>query len=112
MFSNGCISQIYWTGFNFIMWYTISAFYNIYNKKALNILQLPVLVATIQMGTGLCVFLPLWLSRVRTSPFHSVAEAKQVFWTLKNVAVYTTLSHVAGVIALGSGTVSFSQVIF
>eukprot|EP00600_Ochromonadales_sp_CCMP1393_P015411 CAMPEP_0175024106 /NCGR_PEP_ID=MMETSP0005-20121125/16255_1 /TAXON_ID=420556 /ORGANISM="Ochromonas sp., Strain CCMP1393" /LENGTH=345 /DNA_ID=CAMNT_0016282567 /DNA_START=208 /DNA_END=1245 /DNA_ORIENTATION=- len=96
---------------NFGLWYLISAYYNIYNKKALNSLGLPVLVATIQMGTGILLFVPGWLMKFREAPFNSTAEFKQILWQLKSVASFTTLSHIAGVVALGSGTVSFTQVV-
>lgn len=99
------------TGMNFVLWYLISAFYNIYNKKALNSLELPVLVATIQMGTGIFLFLPMWFLKIRETPFNNWSDAKDVMWILKSVAGFATLSHIAGVIALGSGTVSFTQVV-
>lgn len=96
--------------FNAGLWYLISAFYNIYNKRALNALSMPVLVATIQMGTGVFVFLPLWMAKIREAPFSSKKEFSDILWQLKSVATFTTLSHIAGVIALSSGTVSFTQV--
>jgi solute carrier family 35 protein E1 len=96
---------------NFGLWYLISAFYNIYNKKALTNLQLPNLVATIQMATGIALFVPGWLLKLRECPFTSFAEFKEILWDLKSVAAFATLSHIAGVIALSSGTVSFTQVV-
>ena len=98
-------------GINFGLWYLISAFYNIFNKQALNNLELPVLVATVQMGTGLFLFVPAWILKLRETPFSTAGEAFDVMWLLKSVAAFATLSHIAGVVALGSGTVSFTQVV-
>ena len=95
----------------FFLWYLISAYYNIYNKRALNYVFLPWIIATIQMGTGLLIFFPLWFLKIRTAPFSSVSEFISIASQLRNVAIYTTLSHIAGVIALGTGAVSFTQVV-
>ncbi|KAJ1404201.1 triose-phosphate transporter family-domain-containing protein [Ochromonadaceae sp. CCMP2298] len=96
---------------NFGLWYAISACYNIYNKKALNNLHLPNLVATIQMATGIALFVPAWLLRLREAPFKSTKEFREILWNQKGVALFTSLSHIAGVIALGAGSVSFTQVV-
>jgi drug/metabolite transporter (DMT)-like permease len=96
---------------NFGLWYAISACYNIYNKKALNNLGLPNLVATIQMATGIALFVPAWILQLRETPFKSAKEFREILWNQKGVALFTSLSHIAGVIALGSGAVSFTQVV-
>lgn len=93
------------------LWYFFSAVYNIYNKKALNSLGLPWFVATVQMGTGLLLFTPLWLLKFREFPASSFSELMEVFGYMKSVALYQTLTHISGVIALGSGVVSFTQVV-
>lgn len=109
--SSSLIPESVQIGINFGLWYLISAFYNIFNKQALNNLELPVLVATVQMGTGLFLFVPAWILKLRETPFSTAKEAFDVMWLLKSVAAFATLSHIAGVIALGSGTVSFTQVV-
>ena len=95
----------------FVLWYLISAYYNIYNKRALNYVYLPWLIATIQMGTGLLLFFPMWFLKIRPTPFADISEFLTIISELRNVAAYTTLSHIAGVIALGTGAVSFTQVV-
>eukprot|EP01035_Chromulina_nebulosa_P023293 gene23293-30188_t len=95
----------------FVLWYLISAYYNIYNKRALNYVYLPWLIATIQMGTGLLLFFPMWYLKIRPTPFANIKEFLTIISELRNVAAYTTLSHIAGVIALGTGAVSFTQVV-
>jgi solute carrier family 35 protein E1 len=96
---------------NLSLWYLISAFYNIYNKKALNILKLPYFIATIQMLSGVFIFIPLWILKIREYPFATKKELISTVDELKNVALFNTLTHIAGVIALGSGAVSFTQVV-
>ena len=93
------------------LWYLISIFYNIYNKKALNLLKLPWFVATTQMGMGLFIVLPLWITTLRELPAQSLADVNVIARSLSNVALYQTLTHIAGVISLGAGAVSFVQVI-
>ena len=93
------------------LWYFFSAVYNIYNKKALNNLALPWFVATVQMGTGLLLFTPLWVLKLREFPTSKLSELFEVFGFMKSVALFQTLTHISGVIALGSGVVSFTQVV-
>lgn len=93
------------------LWYFISAVYNIYNKRALNLLGTPWFVATIQMGMGIFLFIPLWLMKLRQCPFNSISELLELIGNMREVAIYQTLTHAAGVIALGSGAVSFTQVV-
>lgn len=93
------------------IWYALSAVYNIYNKKALNILNLPWFVATVQMGTGLLLFIPMWIFKIRESPAQNFGQLIEVFGYMKSVAFFQTLTHISGVIALGSGAVSFTQVV-
>jgi solute carrier family 35, member E1 len=99
------------TSINLILWYLISSYYNIYNKKALTALKLPWTVATIQMGTGMLFFVPLWMTGVRDMPFHSLTDFANITSKLGTVSLFSTLSHAAGVISLGLGSVSFVQVV-
>ncbi len=96
---------------NLILWYLISAYYNIYNKRALTELPLPWTVAALQMGTGMLIFSPLWMLKLRCSPAESVAEWTSLAKDLSLVSLFTTLSHIAGVVSLGLGSVSFVQVV-
>jgi solute carrier family 35 protein E1 len=93
------------------LWYLISAYYNIYNKRALNVLKLPYTIATIQMAMGVFLFLPSWKLKVRVVPFRDRQELFGMLKRLRKVSFYTSMSHIAGVIALGAGTVSFTQIV-
>ena len=42
--------------------------YNIYNKRVLNVLPMPWLMASAQLGIGLLYVFPPWLTRLRKAP--------------------------------------------
>lgn len=42
--------------------------YNIYNKRILNVLPMPWLMASAQLGIGLLYVFPLWLTKLRKAP--------------------------------------------
>jgi len=115
------------------LWYYLSGWYNIYNKQALTNLKLPWFVATgelymyflprihsqfthlemivllVQMACGFIVFLPLWALKLRDRPAASPKDFMDICSFLSPVALYQSLTHAAGVIALGAGAVSFTQ---
>lgn len=91
----------------FALWYLFNIAYNIYNKQALNVLDYPWTVATIQMATGIFYFVPLWLLGVRKAPKLSLGEIKK----LVPIALCHTGVHVGAVIALGAGAVSFAHIV-
>lgn len=94
-------------GLYFTLWYLFNIAYNIYNKKALNVLDFPWTVATIQMATGIAYFLPLWLLGIRKAPKLNASELKTLF----PIALCHTGVHVGAVIALGAGAVSFAHIV-
>jgi solute carrier family 35 protein E1 len=63
------------------------------------------------MGTGLLLFIPMWIFKIRESPAQNFGQLIEVFGYMKSVAFFQTLTHISGVIALGSGAVSFTQVV-
>jgi len=95
------------TGSYFALWYLFNIGYNIYNKQALNALDYPWTIATIQMATGILYFVPLWLLGLRKAPKLSGDDLK----TLLPIALCHTGVHVGAVIALGAGAVSFAHIV-
>jgi len=91
----------------FALWYLFNIGYNIYNKQALNALDFPWTIATIQMATGIFYFVPLWLLGLRKAPKLSMDELK----TLIPIALCHTGVHVGAVVALGAGAVSFAHIV-
>eukprot|EP00594_Rhizosolenia_setigera_P016238 CAMPEP_0178955406 /NCGR_PEP_ID=MMETSP0789-20121207/9584_1 /TAXON_ID=3005 /ORGANISM="Rhizosolenia setigera, Strain CCMP 1694" /LENGTH=383 /DNA_ID=CAMNT_0020637027 /DNA_START=251 /DNA_END=1402 /DNA_ORIENTATION=- len=94
-------------GTYFALWYLFNIGYNIYNKQALNVLDFPWTVATLQMATGIAYFVPMWLLGIRKAPKLSMADIK----TLLPIALCHTGVHVGAVIALGAGAVSFAHIV-
>jgi len=94
-------------GSYFALWYLFNIGYNIYNKQALNALDFPWTIATIQMATGILYFVPLWLLGLRKAPKLSGDDLKTLF----PIALCHTGVHVGAVIALGAGAVSFAHIV-
>ena len=91
----------------FALWYLFNIAYNIYNKQALNLLDYPWTIATLQMAAGILYFFPLWVLGLRKAPKLSLDELK----TLVPIALCHTGVHVGAVIALGAGAVSFAHIV-
>lgn len=52
----------------FGLWYAINVAYNYTNKRALQALPTPYLVAAAQIGAGIVYVLPVWLLGIRAPP--------------------------------------------
>ena len=55
-------------GSYFGLWYLLNIGYNIYNKRVLNALPVPWLMASAQLGIGLLYVFPLWATKLRKAP--------------------------------------------
>ncbi|GAB5030031.1 glucose-6-phosphate phosphate-translocator precursor [Nannochloropsis oceanica] len=91
----------------FFLWYLFNIGYNIYNKKALNVLPLPWTVGLIQLSLGLLYVFPLWALGIRKAPKLTVQNVKN----LLPVALMHAMAHISAVISLGAGAVSFTHII-
>jgi len=105
--ASGGLMETLTVGSYFALWYLFNIAYNIYNKKALNVLDFPWTVATIQMTTGVFYFVPMWILGLRKAPKLSFDEMKTLF----PIALCHTGVHVGAVIALGAGAVSFAHIV-
>mmetsp|Transcript_2567 Transcript_2567/g.7126 ORF Transcript_2567/g.7126 Transcript_2567/m.7126 type:complete len:382 (-) Transcript_2567:83-1228(-) len=103
----GSMMESLQVGGYFALWYLFNIAYNIYNKQALNAVDYPWSIATIQMATGILYFVPLWLLGIRKAPKLSFSELKTLF----PIALCHTGVHVGAVIALGAGAVSFAHIV-
>jgi solute carrier family 35 protein E1 len=104
---SGGLTQTLQIGTYFALWYLFNIAYNIYNKQALNVLDYPWTIATIQMAAGIFYFVPLWITGLRKAPKLSMSDIK----TLIPIALCHTGVHVGAVIALGAGAVSFAHIV-
>jgi len=93
--------------FYIVLWYALNVAYNIYNKKVLNVFALPITFGTLQLGIGLLYVLPVWFLGLRKAPDLSM----QTFKTITPAAAFHTVGHIATVVALGAGSVSFTHII-
>ncbi|CAM9159324.1 unnamed protein product [Scytosiphon promiscuus] len=91
----------------FGLWYLFNIGYNIYNKRVLNILPMPWLMASAQLGIGLLYVFPLWLTKLRKAP----KLAKGSLGPLSQLAALHTTAHVTAVLSLGAGAVSFTHIV-
>jgi solute carrier family 35 protein E1 len=104
---NNALLETLQVGSYFALWYLFNIAYNIYNKQALNVLDYPWTIATIQMATGILYFVPVWLLGIRKAPKLNKEELKTLF----PIALCHTGVHVGAVIALGAGAVSFAHIV-
>eukprot|EP00536_Pseudo-nitzschia_multiseries_P002201 jgi/Psemu1/251424/estExt_Genewise1Plus.C_290075 len=104
---SGGLGETLQIGTYFALWYLFNIAYNIYNKQALNILDYPWTIATIQMATGIFYFAPMWILGLRKAPKLNFSELKTLF----PIALCHTGVHVGAVIALGAGAVSFAHIV-
>ncbi|CRG96563.1 phosphoenolpyruvate/phosphate translocator, putative [Plasmodium gallinaceum] len=116
------------------LWYVCNIFYNIENKKALNILNLPITIAITQIFVGLPIFLIPWLLKIRKRPelFYDNEELKNINVSDRNVivkalqkyklflkkyksiikqSIYHGYVHLLSVIAMGAGAISFVHIV-
>lgn len=94
------------------LWYFLSSVYNIYNKKALLQLgDMPWTIATIQMSMGFFLVAPLWAIGLRRHTFDSVSSVLHHLRLISVESMFQVMTHTAGVIALGLGSVSFTHIV-
>jgi len=94
--------------FFFLLWYAINVVYNDTNKTVLKVLNLPWLIACLQLGLGLFFYVaPLWLSGLRKMPKLSIANAQ----TILPQALIHGLGQCVTVMSLGAGSLAFVNVV-
>jgi len=91
----------------FALWYALNIGYNIYNKKALNVLPLPWTLASVQLFTGIPYVFALWLTGLRIAPKLTMENVKN----LCPSAACHLGTHVGAVLSLGAGAVSFTHIV-
>jgi len=109
--------SIFWNetvelGVLFGLWYWGNTYYNLYNKKALNLLGgakggLVWSVACMQLITGVLWVVPLWLLGIRAAPQMTAENWKQI----APIGLFSAGAHGGSVVALGAGAVSFGQIL-
>lgn len=91
----------------FGLWYALNVGYNVYNKKALNVLPLPWTIAAVQLFAGIPYVLALWMTGLRVAPELTSENVKN----LSPSALCHLGTHVGAVLSLGAGAVSFTHIV-
>mmetsp|Transcript_58156 Transcript_58156/g.161066 ORF Transcript_58156/g.161066 Transcript_58156/m.161066 type:complete len:264 (-) Transcript_58156:54-845(-) len=103
----GGLAQTLKVGGYFGLWYALNIGYNIYNKKALNIVDLPWTMALIQLFAGIPYVMLLWATGLRKAPVLTKENIKN----LTPSALCHLGTHVGAVLSLGAGAVSFTHIV-
>eukprot|EP00286_Rhodomonas_abbreviata_P019789 CAMPEP_0181310646 /NCGR_PEP_ID=MMETSP1101-20121128/12700_1 /TAXON_ID=46948 /ORGANISM="Rhodomonas abbreviata, Strain Caron Lab Isolate" /LENGTH=338 /DNA_ID=CAMNT_0023417295 /DNA_START=52 /DNA_END=1068 /DNA_ORIENTATION=- len=90
-----------------VAWYVGNTYYNIYNKKALNLIHAHWSVAFAQLVVGIIVCIPMWITGIRKAPNLSMGDIKK----LAPIGLFAAAAHGGSVLAMGAGAVSFAQVV-
>jgi solute carrier family 35, member E1 len=90
-----------------IGWYALNTFYNIYNKKATNMIHAHWFVAAAQLVVGIVWCLFLWGTGIRKKPNLTAADIAACI----PIGLFACLAHGGSVLASAVGAVSFAQIV-
>ncbi|CAD2088996.1 phosphoenolpyruvate/phosphate translocator, putative [Plasmodium vinckei lentum] len=116
------------------LWYVCNILYNIENKKALNLVNLPITLSVLQIYIGLPLFLIPWFLKLKNRPelFYDENEMKRISQSNRNFiikgfqrymqflkkyssimkqSIYHGYTHLLSVIAMGAGAISFVHIV-
>ena len=93
--------------FYIIIWFVLSAKYNISNKNRLLMLNLPWTHSMFSLGTGSLIAIFFWITKMRIPPKLKFNEIK----TYIPISFFHALGHITAVISVASGAVSFTQIV-
>jgi solute carrier family 35 protein E1 len=91
-----------------VAWYVGNTYYNIYNKKALNLIHAHWTIAFVQLVVGVVfINVPLWITNIRKPPKLTLSD-----WIrLAPIGLFAAGAHGGSVLALGGGSVTFAQIV-
>jgi solute carrier family 35 protein E1 len=90
-----------------VAWYAGNTFYNIYNKKAANMIHAHWFLAAAQLVVGIALSLILWATGLRKTPKLSAADIAACI----PIGLCASLAHSGSVLASAVGAVSFAQIV-
>ena len=90
-----------------VIWFVLSAKYNISNKKRLLMLNLPWTHSVFSLGTGSLISIFFWIAKMRIPPKLKLNEIK----TYIPISFFHALGHITAVISVAAGAVSFTQIV-
>mmetsp|Transcript_21075 Transcript_21075/g.36248 ORF Transcript_21075/g.36248 Transcript_21075/m.36248 type:complete len:325 (-) Transcript_21075:143-1117(-) len=88
-------------------WYAGNTLYNVYNKKAANMIHAHWFVACAQLIVGMVWSAVMWGTGMRKTPNLTAADIASCV----PIGLMACLSHAGSVLAMGVGAVSFAQIV-
>ena len=89
------------------LWYAGNTFYNVYNKKATNLIDAHWTVASAQLIVGIVMSSGMWLTGIRKTPNLTSGDIMACF----PIGLFACLAHCGSVLAAAVGAVSFAQIV-
>lgn len=90
-----------------VAWYAGNTFYNIYNKKATNMIHAHWFVACAQLVVGIVWSMVMWGTGMRKIPNLTSSDIAACV----PIGLFACVSHAGSVLAMGVGAVSFAQIV-
>ena len=90
-----------------VAWYAGNTFYNVYNKRATNLIHAHWTVAGLQLVVGIVWSLIMWGSGMRKRPNLTAEDIANII----PIGVFACLTHGGSVLASAVGAVSFAQIV-
>jgi solute carrier family 35, member E1 len=103
LFSRLCVGQVVLVA----AWYTGNTLYNVYNKKATNMIHAHWFVAAAQLVVGIVWSLLMWGTGLRKTPNLTASDIANCF----PIGLCACLAHGGSVLASAVGAVSFAQIV-
>lgn len=88
-------------------WYAGNTLYNVYNKKATNMIHAHWFVATAQLVVGMIWSIVMWASGLRKMPNLTAGDIAACI----PIGLFASLAHSGSVLASAVGAVSFAQIV-
>jgi solute carrier family 35 protein E1 len=90
-----------------VAWYGGNTLYNVYNKKATNMIHAHWFVAAAQLVFGILWSVILWGSGMRKVPNLTAEDISKCI----PIGLFACVAHAGSVLAMGMGAVSFAQIV-
>ena len=90
-----------------VAWYAGNTLYNVYNKKATNMIHAHWFVATAQLVVGMIWSMVMWASGLRKMPNLTAGDIAACI----PIGLFASLAHSGSVLASAVGAVSFAQIV-
>lgn len=90
-----------------LAWYVGNTLYNVYNKKATNMIHAHWFVAAAQLVVGIIWSITTWTLGIRKKPNLSAADIAACV----PIGFFASVAHAGSVLAMGVGAVSFAQIV-